>query len=157
MKNSRSINSFLFSLCLLLLASCASTRNTSATGDGLLLDKGKTSRYQLLIKTNRSEITGIMLLKYTADEWRGSLMNEFGVKAFDLTAAKGKCRLQNILPLLDKWHIRRTIASDFAFLLWKAGQEKPDKGKSLERLPDGAFLLKNEKRHITYLFQPIEE
>lgn len=156
MKNSLLINSCLFSLCLLLSAACASTHNASATGDNQLLDKGKTSRYQLLIKVNQSEITGIMLLKYTENEWRGSLMNEFGVKAFDLTAAKGKCRLQHILPLLDKWYIRRAIASDFAFLFWNAGQGKPDKGKSVERLPDGAFLLKNEKRHITYLFQPVK-
>ncbi|MDR0700443.1 MAG: hypothetical protein LBG28_14690 [Tannerella sp.] len=155
MKNSLLINSVLFSLCLLLFAACVSTNSASAGEDSQFLDKGKTSRYQILIKVNQSEVTGIMLLKYMADEWRGSLINEFGVKVFDLTATKGKCRLQHILPLLDKWYIRRTIASDFAFLLWNAGQG-PDKGKSIERLPDGAFLLKNEKRHITYLFQPVK-
>jgi hypothetical protein len=156
MKNSLLINLFLFSLCL-LFAACGATHNASTIEDNQLLDKGKTSRYQLLIKVNQSEITGIMLLKYMSDEWRGSVMNEFGVKVFDLKATKGKCRLQHVIPLLDKWAIRRTIASDFAFLFWNAGQGKPDKGKSMERLPDGAFLLKNEKHHITYLFQPVKE
>jgi hypothetical protein len=150
-------NSLLISLYLLLFAACVSTRDTSIAGDNPLFDKGKTSRYQLLIKVGSVKISGIMLLKYTADEWRGSLVNEFGVKAFDLIAPEGKCRLQNILPFLDKWYIRRTIASDLAFLLWKAGQGKPVKGKSIERLPEGAFILKNEKRHIEYLFQPVEE
>ncbi|MDR2449733.1 MAG: hypothetical protein LBD52_07225 [Prevotellaceae bacterium] len=156
MKNSLLINAVLFCLCLLLYAACVATHSASTTGNSQFLDKGETSRYQLLIKANQSEITGIMLLKYMAGEWRGSLINEFGVKVFDLTATGGKCRLQHILPLLDKWHIRRTIASDFAFLLWNAGQGTPGKGKSIEQLPDGAFLLKNEKRHITYLFQPVK-
>jgi hypothetical protein len=161
MKYSLWSNACLGALCLCLyLASCTSPRHAATSGDGQrpeLLDKGKTSRYHVLIQVNQLEITGILLLKYTANEWRGSLVNEFGIKAFDLTATKGKCRLQHLLPLLDKWYIRRTIASDLAFLLWNAGQGKPCKGKSLEQLPNGAFVLKNEKRHITYLFQPVEE
>jgi hypothetical protein len=157
MKNLLLINAFLSVLCLWLCAACVSPHNASASGDNQSLDKGKTSRYQLSVKVNQAEITGIMLLKYMENEWRGSLINEFGIKMFDFTAANGKCRLQHVLPLIDKWYIRRAIASDFAFLLWGAGQGKPGKGKSLERLSDGAFLLKNDKHHIVYLFQPVEE
>jgi hypothetical protein len=157
MKNSLLISPFLYCLYLLLLVSCVSIRDTSTNSNHPLLDKEKTSRYQLFAKINQVEISGIMILKYTEGAWQGSLVNEFGVKAFDLVAPKGKCRLQNILPFLDKWYIRRTIASDLAFLFWETGQGKPGKGKSMERLPDGTLLLKNEKHHITYLFQPFEE
>jgi hypothetical protein len=152
MKNLLSI-----SLSLLSLAACVSTRDIPSGGGNRFLDRGKTSRYQLLIKTGTAETGGILILKYADGEWRGSLVNEFGVKAFDLVAPKGKCRLKNVVPFLDKWYIRRTIASDFAFLFWEAGRGKADGGKSIERLPDGTLLLRNGKRRIEYLFQPVEE
>ncbi|MDR0413383.1 MAG: hypothetical protein LBH61_06255 [Dysgonamonadaceae bacterium] len=150
-------NLLLISLSAWLLASCSPLRDFPENDAHPLFDTEKTSRYRLLIRVKQAEITGIMVLKYTAGEWRGSLMNEFGVKTFDWVASKGKCRLQNVLPFLDKWYIRRTIASDLTFLLGDAGRGKPVKGKSLEPFPDGGFLLKNEKRHIEYLFQPVEK
>jgi hypothetical protein len=151
-------NSLLISLCLSLFISCGSSRDASMTasaGNNQLFDKEKVSRYQVLIKVKQSEITGIMILKYTGNEWRGSLVNEFGVKAFDFILSERKSRLQNTIPFLDKWYIRRTIASDLSFLFWDASQGKKVKGKSWERRTDGMFVLRNEKRHIEYLFQPI--
>jgi len=99
------------------------------------------------------ELTGIAMFKYMNDEWRGTVMNEFGVKAFDFVAPQGKCKLQNVLPFMDKWYIRRTIVSDFSHLLWGV----PTKGKSLAVSADGAFVLKNEKYNIEYSFQPIDQ
>jgi hypothetical protein len=102
-----------------------------------------------------------MVIKYVPnslkDEWRGSLINEFGVKAFDFVALQGKCKLQNTISFLDKWYIRKTVESDFAFLLWDVAAGKVVKGKCLEQLPDGGFILKNEKRNIEYSFQLIEQ
>ena len=90
-----------------------------------------------------------------AGEWRGSLINEFGIKAFDFISPQGKCKLQNTISFLDKWYIRKIVEADFVFLLWDAG--KQIKGKSLEQFSDGKFILKNEKRNIEYSFNYFEQ
>jgi hypothetical protein len=142
-----------------LLASCVTTRNNAVVelSGSPLFDTTEVSKYRVLIKTGQAEITGILILKYIDDEWRGSLINEFGIKAFDFIAPKGKCKLQNTISFLDKWYIRKTVEGDFAFLFWDAAQGKTVKGKSLQRLSDDGWLLKNEKRKIEYLFQKIEK
>jgi hypothetical protein len=122
----------------------------------MLFDTTNVSKYRVLIKTKQAEISGIMVLKYIDKEWRGSLVNEFGIKAFDFVAPQGKCKLQNTISFLDKWYIRKTVEADFAFLLWDVAAGKTVKGKSLEQLPAGGFILKNEQRDIEYSFQHIE-
>jgi hypothetical protein len=161
MKNSKlSKGVFLaFSLSLLFLLSCSTTQNRTSLPGKSLFDTTAVSKYSVLIKINQAEISGIMALKQVEDnqkkEWRGSLMNEFGIKAFDFIAPQGKCKLKNTIPFLNKWYIRRTIEADFAYMLWDAPQGKIVKGKSVETLPDG-FVLKNEKRKIEYHFHLIE-
>ncbi|GHT28408.1 hypothetical protein FACS189432_06300 [Bacteroidia bacterium] len=135
--------------------SCNTAKNSVLSGK-TLFDTTKVSKYRILIKAKQAEVSGIMVLKYINNEWRGSLINEFGIKAFDFVAPQGKCKLKNTISFLDKWYIRRTVESDFAFLLWNAAEGKAVKGKSLEQLPDGRFILKNEKRNIEYAFQFIE-
>ena len=152
MKNSLLISIF----SLLLFVSCSTTKNTVVSSGQMLFDTSDVSRYRVLIKTDQAEISGIMLVKYIDNEWRGSLINEFGIKAFDFVSPQGKCKLQNTIPFLDKWYIRRTIESDFAFLLWDTPAGKIKKGKSLEQFPNGIFVLKNEKRNIEYSFNYIE-
>ena len=151
-------NSLLISfLCSLLFVSCSSTKNTVVSSGKTLFDTSNVSRYRVLIKTGQAEISGIMLIKYINNEWRGSLVNEFGIKAFDFVSPKGKCKLKNPISFLDKWYIRQTIESDFTFLLWEAPAGKIKKGKSLEQFPDERFVLKNEKRNIEYSFNYIEQ
>ncbi|GHT01299.1 hypothetical protein AGMMS49525_01630 [Bacteroidia bacterium] len=141
--------------------SCGSTKHTAVSSEKTLFDTTAVSKFRVLIKTGQAEISGIMIVKYVPnslkDEWRGSLINEFGVKAFDFVAPQGKCKLHNTISFLDKWYIRKTVESDFAFLLWDAANGKTVKGKHFEQLPDGDFILKNEKRDIEYSFQLIEE
>ena len=151
MKNSLLINC----LCLLLFVLCSSTKTGAVSSVQTLFDTNNVSQYSVLIKTEQAEISGIMLIKYIAGEWRGSLINEFGVKAFDFVSPPGKCKLQNTISFLDKWYIRRTVEADFAFLLWDAGRKV--KGKSLEQFSDEKFVLKNEKRNIEYSFNYIEQ
>jgi len=151
MRNSLLISSF----CLLLFVSCSSTKSSAGYSAQTLFDTNNVSKYRVIIKTEQAEISGIMLVKFVDNEWRGSLINEFGVKAFDFVASQGKCKLKNTISFLNKWYIRKTVEDDFAFLLWNA--EKQVKGKSLEQLSDGKFVLKNEKRNIEYLFNCIEQ
>jgi hypothetical protein len=119
-----------------------------------MFDAGATSGYQTRIRVGQAEITGVLIVKYMHGEWRGSLINEFGVKAFDFVATERKCRLLHAVPFLDKWYIRRTLESDFTFLFRDAPNGKATKNKRLTQTAGGAFVLKNEKRHIEYVFQP---
>jgi hypothetical protein len=105
----------------------------------------------VLVKARGAEVTGVLVVKYAREEWRGSLVNEFGVKAFDFVAPGGKCRLRNVAPFLDRWYVRGTIAADFSFLCGRG----TGKGRRMERADNGAFTLTNEKRGIVYSFQPV--
>jgi hypothetical protein len=119
-----------------------------------MFDIGETSGYRVRIGAGQMEITGLLIVKYLHGEWRGSLINEFGIKAFDLVATEKKCRLLNAVPFLDRWYIRRTIESDFTYLFRDAPKGKAVKNKRLTPTGGGSFVLKNEKRHIEYVFQP---
>ncbi len=152
------------SLCLLLFVSCASHKSAVTLPTQKLFDTTNVSRYRVLIKNGQAEISGIMLIKYIDNEWRGSIVNEFGVKAFDFIAPPGKCKLQSVMPFLDKWYIRKTVEGDFAFLLWDVPAGKTAKGKTItfssynQDAPfQKGFVLKNEKRKIEYSFNYIEE
>jgi hypothetical protein len=118
-----------------------------------MFDAGRTSGYQVRIRTEQAEVTGILIVKHIDGEWRGSLMNEFGLKAFDLVASERKCRLIHVVPFLDKWYIRRTIERDFIYLFRDAPKGKAARNKRLTRTGEGAFVLKNTARHIEYTFQ----
>jgi hypothetical protein len=119
-----------------------------------MFDAGRTSKYRVRITTGGAELTGILIVKHTGGEWRGSMMNEFGMKAFDLVASEKKCRLYNAAPFLDKWYIRRTIARDFIYLFRDAPRGTAVHRKRLTRTGDGAFVLKT--RHIEYTFQVLD-
>lgn len=121
-----------------------------------MFDTVGTSAYRIHIRTGQVEATGILMVKYIDGEWRGSMMNEFGIKAFDLVASERKCRLLNVAPFLDRWYVRRTIEGDFFYLFRDAPEGRAARNKSLMRTGEGAFVLKNGARHIEYSFQAFE-
>jgi hypothetical protein len=152
----------LVALLTLSLAACRTHQPPSSTVGTIpcpvLFDTAQAiSSYRVLIRAGKTESSGLLILKYANNEWRGSLVSEAGsMKIFDLLAPQGKCRLKNPIPFLDKWYIRRTIASDFAFLLWTSRNKQSVRGKQLHCLPDSTFRLTNTARHIIYTFQPLK-
>ena len=171
---------FLVSSLILLLTGCATTsqtqRNTYLSPENsrlwteTLRDDAQLNRYQVSIQVGGNQITGICMLKKDDNSWRGTLINEFGVKAFDFIVTPKKCELLNTLSLLNKWYIRRTIADDLHFLF---EIDNPDvsfqkktvrlvdeqdgsltirykKKKSVTRMPDNKLELRNLKRSIVY-------
>jgi len=97
-------------------------------------------------------MTGIFVVKYTDGEWRGSMINEFGIKAFDVNLRNHKFRLQNVAPFLDKWYIRRTIKSDMTYLFTGISSRKTVKSKDLIHISEDAYILRNTKHGIVYEF-----
>jgi len=172
------------SLCLLLMGCSTSSGVKQGQRASLqelpvwtevLRSDEQMNRYQVTIKVKNNTITGMCLLKKAADGWRGSLINEFGAKAFDFIVTGKKAKLVNTISMMDKWYIRKTIASDLHFLF---ETDNPDvsfqhktvrymengalhvtykKKKSIERLPDGNLVMRNLKHNIEYSLKKVEE
>lgn len=76
------------------------------------------SEYSVLMKVGQREVTGICILEKSEDgSVVGTLVNEFGVKAFDFTFSGGKTRILNVMEPLDKWYVRRKLRRDFDRML----------------------------------------
>ena len=150
---------FFILISLSLMVSCSGSRElNSVSRTGLkpkeeLFAKEQVNRHRMTIKTPKSELTGIMVLKFMDGEWRGSVINEFGIKAFDFVINNEKCQLKNTVSFLDKWFIRKTIESDMFFLF---GSEEARKGKSLT-VDDDKISLTNQKRKIEYYLHKMEK
>ena len=171
---------FLVSSLILLLTGCATTsqiqRNAYLSPENSRLwtdelrDDEQLNRYQVSIQVRGNRITGICMLKKSDDSWRGTLINEFGVKAFDFIVTPQKCELLHTISMLNKWYIRQTIAGDLHFLFeidnpGVSFQKKTvrsmdeqdgsltiqyQKKKSIIRKSDNSLILNNLKRKIVY-------
>ncbi|MDR2765039.1 MAG: hypothetical protein LBB90_08415 [Tannerella sp.] len=172
-------------LLLCLITSCATVPTVQQSRTNLpeanarvwteaLRSEDRKNSYQVTIRIKDKQISGICLLKKVGDEWRGSLVNEFGAKAFDFIVTSRKCELQNVVSLMDKWYIRKTIASDLYSLFevdnLKASFRKKKvcceqdalvvrfgKKRVVTRLPDETLTMQNLVRHISYSLVRMEE
>ena len=178
---------FLVSSIILLFTGCVTTARVTQSPDVSpantplwteeLRDDININRYQVDIQVKGNHITGIAMLKKSDEGWRGALMNEFSVRAFDFIVTPKKCELLHTIAMLNKWYIRRTIAGDLHFLFEidnpdVAFQKKtvryiePDgslmvihyqKKKSVRRMPDNKLTVNNLKRNIVYSLNLIPE
>ena len=71
--------------------------------------------YRITLKTPKNSISGLCFLKKNGEEWRGTLINEMGAKAFDFIVSDEKCELLNVVSLMDKGYIKKTVADDLYF------------------------------------------
>lgn len=123
-------------------------------------DSLQSEQYGLQMQARGQQITGICLMEHGEEGLVGTVVNEFGVKAFDFTYEGGKVKLLNIIEPLDKWYIRRVLRKDFRFIirhLHDRGQEKVvEKKRSMARLADGNIQFVNHRYKISYIFTPMQ-
>jgi hypothetical protein len=130
--------------------------------------------YRMTLKTAENRITGLCILKKTGDEWRGTVINEMGAKAFDFILTDDKCVLLNVISMMDKWYIRKTVAADLCYLFNVDNPKAPFR-KRLERFeqdgglvvnykkkqilasPDGTLKLINNRRNLQYELRKMVE
>ena len=75
-------------------------------------------------------------------------MNEMGAKAFDFVVTDDKCELLNVISMMDKWYIKKTIAADLYYLI---NVDNPNASfhKKLERFEqDGNLVINVKKKQI---------
>ena len=101
-------------------------------------------RYDAYIQLPRAYVSGICMLR-EGDSVKGSLFNEFGITALDFTYClrKQKIKLHSVMPMMDKWYIRRVLKKDLRQLM--------------ARLQQGETQYQNERRHITYQLTPAHD
>ena len=117
-----------------------------------------TKEYNLLMQVRGQEITSICIMNVAAgNNIVGTVVNEFGVKAFDFTFSQGKAKVLNVIGPLNKWYIRKVLKGDFAFILSNIGTGKDavKKKRRLTYLPNGDMIATNDRFKISYTFTPM--
>ena len=175
----------LFFILTFILVGCASvtpavkrgataTKSSSVVWTQDLRSDSIINRYHVTLKTPDNSITGICIMKKSGDEWRGTLINEMGAKAFDFVVTDGKCELLNVISMMDKWYIKKTVAADL-YYLFNVDNPKASFSKQLERFeqgenlvvnlkkkqilvePNGSVLLMNNRRNLQYELRKLVE
>jgi hypothetical protein len=122
---------------------------------GVVFDQAGGARYALIIRTRGAELTGICVMKRGEEGIVGSVVNEFGIKAFDFvyTSARGRVKLRNVVSFLDKWYIRKAVQGDLGYLLSSPRKRSRTKTISVDR--QQTLRLENKRHKISYQFTPL--
>lgn len=74
--------------------------------------------FRSVIQFGNNAVTGLMIIKKRADDSVcGSFTNEFGVKGFDFIYSDNKVNLVYVMPILDRYLIRKTLKEDIGLLV----------------------------------------
>ena len=137
-----------------------------------LRDSIQKNTYRIVFSTEKMSISGIWIVKYMDNSWRGTMVNEFGMKMFDFICTPCACELKNVVAMMDKWYIKKTIAEDLLFILEidhpKCNMNRNSimnndtltityKKKTLQRFATGEMVMHNKKRNLRYSFVKMED
>lgn len=121
-------------------------------------DSVVSKEYNLLMQVRGNEISNICVMKTEPDgSIVGTVVSQFGIKAFDFTYSQGKVQVLNLIAMLDKWYIRKVLRKDLTFILQNLpeGKDVVKKKRKMTFLPNGDIDVVNEKYKIRYLFSGI--
>lgn len=147
--------------CLLWISLLAGIGTASAAGPETFLpaEEGGRAQYTVTIGWKQSRISGICIMKSLGGEIVGSLVNEFGIRAFDFRydPRREVLKIENPIGFLDRWYIRKGLRSDLRILFRAADGVLPCErgGRRIERLDDGSLQLENRRRGLSYRFSPM--
>lgn len=111
-------------------------------------DTEQSRRYSVQIDFERAGISGVCILRELRDDVLGAIVNEFGVLAlnFSYDTQRGKAKIIDLIPQLNKWYIRQVLRSDLRRMV-----------PALMALPSTEnYEYINQRRKIKYLFTPIQ-
>ena len=104
-------------------------------------------RYGVHIDINNAGISGVCVMQYQSDVVVGAIINEFGVSvlSFTYSSAKGKVKIVECLPQLNKFYVKRILRGDLKSIVpqlqgWNEG---------------GNFEYHNSKFNIRYRFNKL--
>lgn len=148
--------------CLLWISLLAGIGTASAAGPETFLpaEEGGRAQYTVTIGWKQARISGICIMKSLGGEIVGSVVNEFGIRAFDFRydPRREVLKIENPIGFLDRWYIRKGLRSDLRILFRAADGVLPCErgGRRIERLDDGSLQLENRRRGLSYRFSPMD-
>ena len=101
--------------------------------------------YRITLTTPKNTITGLFFMKRDNNEWKGTLLHEMGAKAFDFRITEEACELLHVVPMMDKWYIKKTVAADLFFFIHVDNPAAPFY-KRLERFEQNGVRVVNYKK-----------
>lgn len=121
-------------------------------------EEGERRDYSTIISFHNSTISGICIVSRNGNNVIGSIVNEFGIKMvdfiYDIRHNKVQCR--NIMGMMDRWYIRKTLKSDLLFLLSHTDEDATAETENqILTISDGIWSLVNTDPGINYIFSPI--
>ena len=101
---------------------------------------GSKAKYAAVIELPKGYLSGISVIVREPDAF-----NEFGITALEFTyhPRTGKVDLIEVIPMLDKWYVRRVLKSDLQ--------------RVMENLLHGISVYKDEKYHVSYSFSLMKD
>ena len=127
------------------------------------------NRYRVNISFGEGGISGIMMVSLNGSTYKGTVVNEFGIRGFNFICSASETKLTDVMTFIDKWYIRRTIAADLQMLFCAdlpdytpsggltrretGGELTVEAGKGERRVvrqAGGNVTMENMKRNITY-------
>lgn len=151
MKVSSGFSKWLAMCCIVLCTGCAAQRAATAPASG------GTQKYRTHIFRESMEISGITLLKAQDGVQRGTVINEFGIKAFDFENTARHCRILQAAGPIRRFPVRQMLARDLHFWMngLDAGAAVTSGPRALTITPQG-IEVKNSRTRLQYLFTPME-
>ena len=136
---------FLLLISLLLLTAATSV---ASSVDGYLFpfDDGEAARYTVAITFKTASFSGICVAKRMDSIIAGSIVNEFGNRAFDfkMTSDRRRVKLLNAMKPMDKCLIRKMIARDLKRLFNSSANDEyifVDGSKVIMRRPGRSYTF----------------
>ena len=115
--------------------------------------------FRLLANIRNHEITGICVINISNEySMAGTLVNEFGIKAFDFSYSEGKVEILNVMNHINKWYIRKVLKNDIRFILTNIFSNKSEiieKKRTMKKMKDGKIIVVNNRHKISYSFLPL--
>lgn len=101
-------------------------------------------------------LTAICIVRKTDAGLVGTVVNEFGLRAFDFECKNNKVKVFNVMKPMDRWYIRKVLRADLKVLA--ADKDvKLGRKRSLDlHLPD-SMTLHDRRYGITYSFEQLPE
>lgn len=141
-------------ISLLLVCLCVSAQSIAAPDGLFLFNTGEKAEYTFSLQYKQYRFTGLCIMKKNDGGIAGSIINEFGIKAFDFVYESSTKRIQilNVIGFMDKWYIKRTLKKDWKYLFAYPDVRKREKKKRTVKVEDGQIVLENRKHALVYSF-----
>ena len=137
-------------MCVALLARAGECEYLMQT------DSVKLTNYRVQLQARNASLDGVCAIKIIDGSIKGVVVNDFGIKAFAFSFSpdRKKVTLQDVLPMLDHWYIKRVIKNDLKLLFNATSCNISNQGKktTIVVLDDDTIEMNNNKYNIKYLF-----